>query len=190
MHAHGLHTARLADTLCPWVHVSGGYPTVQPLVEAGTACYRAVQRSSTHACTLAAYARMRSTPGWTEMIVALADRTTTPTTPSTDTDSDDETVGGESLGGQPTALATARLLPERPYLTQQFSSMFDTNGSAPLTHRGGDFDDEYVSRDSTEMPDGDGNTMRRVTASLLEILTQVAAVSKDGMLVWGLSWCW
>ncbi len=63
--------------------------------------------------------------------------------------------------------------------------MFGADGAAPLTHRGGDYDDEYVSRDSTEMQDGEGNTMRRVTASLLEILTQVAAVSKDGMVVRG-----
>ena len=48
-----------------------------------------------------------------------------------------------------------------------------------MSHRG-DFDDEFVSRHSADLPDGEGGTMRRVTASLLEILTQVAAVSKDG----------
>lgn len=105
-----------------------------------------------------------------------------PTTPrSTDTESDDDTVGGESLGGQPTNLATARLLPERPYMPGEQFSIFNGNGAEPMSHRG-DFDDEFVSRHSADLPDGEGGTMRRVTASLLEILTQVAAVSKDGAL--------
>lgn len=83
------------------------------------------------------------------------------------------------MGGQPTNLATARLLPERPYMPGEQFSIFNSNGAEPMSHRG-DFDDEFVSRHSADLPDGEGGTMRRVTASLLEILTQVAAVSKDG----------
>lgn len=86
------------------------------------------------------------------------------------------------MGGQPTNLATARLLPERPYMPGEQFSIFNGNGAEPMSHRG-DFDDEFVSRHSADLPDGEGGTMRRVTASLLEILTQVAAVSKDGVLI-------
>ena len=102
--------------------------------------------------------------------------------PDSETSDDDASETDQSLASHQQDLTTARPLPGRTFMGgpgQQFS-VFDTEGRG----MGDKSFEDYASRASTgterSATQEESSNMRRVTASLLEILTQVAAVSKDG----------